>query len=105
MPRSIVSLCSFRKLQSSQTLRNQQHGIGTGHTSFQQLVGIQDEVFSQQRYVDRGADGFQILKATLEEFNIRQHANTRCTMFGVRFGDRDRIEIIANDAFGWARLL
>ena len=49
MPSSHVSLNSFRKLQSSKTLGDQQHCIRPRHAGLQQLIRIENEILPQHR--------------------------------------------------------
>ena len=66
---------------------DQQHRVGSGRFRLQQLVFRDDEVLSQDRDVDDGADALQMLERAVEKRRLREYRNRRRSGRGVFSGD------------------
>lgn len=91
--RIAVQVGQFRIVQA---LGDQEDRIGTGRAGFEHLVAVDDKVLPQHRQVDHRPDLLQVLQRPLKVPLIGQHRHARGPVLGVRPGDRDRIEVGAD---------
>ena len=84
---------------------NQQRSIGASRPGLIQLIGTQDEVFTEQRQIHNLAHLHQHLEAALEKLFIREHREAARPAGCVAAGNRLGIEILADHPFAGAGFL
>src|ERR1019366_8294904 len=87
-----------RQLAGPKRGDDEQHRIGAGGLRLQELILRDDEVFAQQRRVDRRSNRRQVLDGPVEERRLGQHRNGRGSRVDISPCDRHRIVLRAQNA-------
>ncbi len=86
-------------------LGDEQDAVGSGHAGFHDLVFVDQEIFTEQREDDGGADAGEIGQVALEVRDVGENRETGRTVCLIGASDRDGVEIGANEAGGGAGFL
>ena len=84
--------------------RNQEGGVGAGGPGLVELIGAEDEVFTEQGQLHRLAHLHQHLKAPLEKLFICEHRQAAGTAGGIALGNGLGIEIFTDHPLAGAGL-
>ncbi len=87
--------------EESLTLSSALSVLTSGGSGFDHLIAIDDEIFSQDRNLNRSPNRLQEIEMSLEEVLVGQHAQTRRAMSFISLSDRDRIKVGSNDPGRW----
>ena len=94
-----------RELGVVEDLGDQEDRVGAGEAGLDDLVLVDEEVLAQQRDRDRGADAGEVREVALEVGGVGQDAQAGGAVGLVGPGDRDRVEVVADDPGRGAGLL
>ena len=83
---------------------DQQQRVGAIGARLVHLVGVDNEIFSQQRHrqllAQVRANAFKVLQAALEKALVGEHRDRRRAIFGIGTRQHERVEILDQHAFG-----